>query len=130
MTLFPPYYHFWNFDKNITTICSRRIYQPFLSKLSAMKCSFIIIIRRTSLLSFLVTLTFTLSRILVAYFSSKSLILTDWGIPFISIMFRLLHWTALFILIWLFIRVSSKRWNWLSSLPTRWFHNYETSFFN
>ena len=35
-----------HFDKNSSTICPRRIYQPFLSELSAVKCNLIIIFRQ------------------------------------------------------------------------------------
>ena len=35
-----------DFDKNFRTICPRRIYQPFSSELSTVKCNFIIIIRQ------------------------------------------------------------------------------------
>ena len=78
-------------------------------------------------MSFLVTLTLTLSRTLITL-SSKSLLLTDWGIPCITILFHLLYWSALFILISLFIRAFSNKRTWLSNLTTR-FCNDETSFF-
>ena len=35
-----------DFDKNFSIICPRRIYRPFSSELSAVKCCFIIIIRQ------------------------------------------------------------------------------------
>ena len=72
-------------------------------------------------------MTFTLSRTLITI-SSRSLLLTDWGISCITTLFRLLYWSALFILILLFIRASSNRQTWPSSFPTR-FCNDETSFF-
>ena len=76
-------------------------------------------------MSILVTLTFTLSRILITL-SSNSSLLTDWGIPCITKLFRLQYWPALFILISLFIRASFNKWTWLSSLSTR-LCNDETS---
>ena len=68
-----------------------------------------------------------LSRTLTT-FSSKYLLLTDWEIPCITILFYLLYWSALLILMSLFIRASSNRQTWLSVLPTR-FCNNETSCF-
>ena len=55
--------------------------------------------------SFLVSLTFTLSRKLITV-SLKSLYLTEWGIPCITTLFHVLYWSELLILVSLFIRAS------------------------